>query len=239
MPEKLPINLIQISPSRFELQWPPLIDESVLNAKLQVKAYLENSYGDIISELRVAYASISVDLHPGVVITDWGELLEELNALHINESVIQKHTWTIPVCYGGTYGKDLAEMARQVQLEETQLIQLHQSGDYLLHFYGFLPGFMYLGGLAKELHFPRKAVPDKVIPAGTVAIGGQQTGIYPITSPGGWHAIGRSPLVFTDFSTISNRPQIGDRIRFSSIDSSAFEAISAAIKNGSYHWHHD
>jgi KipI family sensor histidine kinase inhibitor len=236
MSEKLSIKLVQISPSRFELQWPQIIHESVLIAKLQVKAYLEKNYGDIISELRVAYAAISVDLLQGVVITDWRELLEELNSIDIQTQTISRSTWTIPVCYGGV---DLKPLALHVGLEEKEVVQLHHSGDYLLHFYGFLPGFMYLGGLPQQLHCPRKSIPDKAIPAGTVAIGGQQTGIYPIASPGGWHAIGKSPLVFLDLGQISKRPQIGDRIRFRPIDRYEFEAISEAVKTGDYQWQHD
>ncbi len=237
MSERLPINLIQLTPVRFELQWPPLISEEVLHAKLQVKAYLEKTYGDIISELRVGFATLSVNLHDGVVITNWQELLEELNSLQVEATALPKRTWTIPVCYGGKFGKDLQSMSRLINMDEDSLIQLHQSGEYLLHFYGFLPGFMYLGGLPSQLHCARKSVPDREIPAGTVAIGGQQTGIYPIASPGGWHAIGRSPLAFADFQ--QKRPQVGDRIRFSAIDAISYESISEAVQKGIYQWPHD
>src|SRR5262249_27553660 len=97
----------------------------------------------------------------------------------------------IPVFYGGP---DLPDLARERSLSEEQLIGLHAAGNYRVAFLGFAPGFAYLTGLPVELHAPRLATPRTRVPAGSVAIGGPYTGIYPDETPGGWRLIGRCPL---------------------------------------------
>lgn len=121
----------------------------------------------------------------------------------------------IPVIYGGEAGPDLEEVARHHQLTTRQVVELHASADYVVYFIGFQPGFPYLGGLDKRLHTPRRAEPRVVVPAGSVAIGGSQTGIYPLASPGGWQLIGRSNLQL--FNPQHQPPTVlrpGDSIRF-------------------------
>src|SRR5262249_2559426 len=97
----------------------------------------------------------------------------------------------VPVLYGGP---DLSDLARERSLTEEQLIRLHAAGSYRVAFLGFAPGFAYLTGLPRQLHAPRLATPRTRVPAGSVAIGGQYTGIYPDETPGGWRLIGRSPV---------------------------------------------
>ena len=99
----------------------------------------------------------------------------------------------IPVCYDPLLGTDLLHVAEALSLEVGELIRLHTEPDYPVHMLGFLPGFLYLGGLNPSLAFPRKVVPDMAVPAGSVGIGGNQTGVYPIESPGGWQILGRTP----------------------------------------------
>jgi len=119
----------------------------------------------------------------------------------------------IPVCYGGEFGPDLAFVAEHAGLSEREVIRLHTSCAYPIYMLGFLPGFPYLGGLDPRLFTPRLTSPRKAIPTGSVGIGGQQTGIYPMESPGGWQLIGRTPLKLFDPS----KPLLyraGDSIRF-------------------------
>ena len=120
------------------------------------------------------------------------------------------------------------------------MIHIHHSKPYTLHFYGFLPGFMYLGGLDERLFSPRKEKPERLIPAGTVAIGGQQTGIYPSDSPGGWHAIGKSPISLFDIRHDPPFPaDIGDKIRFLPINKEEFYQIQKKVLGGQYTLKHD
>lgn len=121
----------------------------------------------------------------------------------------------IPVRYGGELGPDLADVARHAGLPPERVIELHASATYLVYFLGFSPGFPYLGGLPPELATPRLPAPRRRVPAGSVAIGGSQAGIYPMDSPGGWRLIGRTPLTLFDAQADPPaRLAMGDRVRF-------------------------
>ncbi|EJH2988899.1 5-oxoprolinase subunit PxpB [Salmonella enterica] len=121
----------------------------------------------------------------------------------------------IPVIYGGAGGPDLAAVARHSGLSEKQVVELHASVEYVVWFLGFQPGFPYLGNLPEPLHMPRRAEPRLQVPAGSVGIGGAQTGIYPLSTPGGWQLIGLTPLKLFDpmrETPVLLRP--GDSVRF-------------------------
>lgn len=135
---------------------------------------------------------------------------EESEALEPESRFIE-----IPVVYGGAGGPDLGEVARHAGLSEKQVVELHSSIDYVVWFLGFQPGFPYLGGLPEQLATPRRAEPRLQVPAGSVGIGGAQTGIYPLVSPGGWQLIGHTPLPLFDSKRdepVLLRP--GDTVRF-------------------------
>ncbi|HEY3599477.1 MAG TPA: 5-oxoprolinase subunit PxpB [Paraburkholderia sp.] len=121
----------------------------------------------------------------------------------------------IPVQYGGEFGPDLNAVAEHTGLSRQDVIGRHSAGEYVVFFLGFQPGFAYMGGLDKTLHTPRRAAPRLEVPAGSVGIGGAQTGIYPSASPGGWQLIGRTALPLFDPSrTPPTLLQPGDRVRF-------------------------
>ncbi len=121
----------------------------------------------------------------------------------------------IPVVYGTAAGPDMGEVARHAGLTEKQVVELHASVDYVVWFLGFQPGFPYLGGLPEQLATPRRDEPRLLVPAGSVGIGGAQTGIYPLATPGGWQLIGHTPLPLFDphrDEPVLLRP--GDTVRF-------------------------
>lgn len=127
----------------------------------------------------------------------------------------QVQTITIPVVYGGSYGPDLLSAAGRCDLSAQAFVEKHTGGDYVVQNLGFMAGFAYLGGLDDALHIPRKDTPAIRIPAGSVAIGGSYTGVYPAASPGGWHIIGRTSLKL--FDATAAQPcllQPGDHVRF-------------------------
>lgn len=135
---------------------------------------------------------------------------------------------TVPVCYGGDAGPDLAEVARLTGLGAEEVVGRHAAGHYRVAMLGFAPGFPYLLGLDPVLAVPRRADPRTRVPAGSVAIGGAQTGIYPDALPGGWQLIGRTPLRLFDPAAAEPaalRP--GDRVRFAPIDAARFDALWA------------
>lgn len=129
----------------------------------------------------------------------------------------------IPVHYGSEFGPDIPEVVRHTGLELDDVIALHSGADYLVHAVGFTPGFAYLGGLPAKLHVPRRPTPRTTVPAGSVGIGWQQTGVYPLASPGGWQLIGRTPLAL--FRPAENPPallRVGDRVKFRAISREEF-----------------
>ena len=136
----------------------------------------------------------------------WEESEAELPASRLVE---------IPVIYGGEYGPDLVVVAEHAALTPGQVVELHSSSDYVVFFVGFQPGFPYLGGLDPRLHIPRRAEPRVAVPAGSVGIGGSQTGVYPLASPGGWQLIGQTRTAL--FDPRQQPPTLlrpGDRVRF-------------------------
>jgi inhibitor of KinA len=135
----------------------------------------------------------------------------------------------IPVCYGGEFGEDLDALARSHGLDPHEAARLHASAEYRVHMLGFVPGFAYLGGLDPRLATPRRDTPRPRVPAGSVAIGGEQTGVFPLATPGGWHLIGRTPLRL--FLPERNPPcllEAGDRVRFVSVDAAEFRRLAHA-----------
>jgi inhibitor of KinA len=134
----------------------------------------------------------------------------------------------IPVCYGGELGPDLEELARTHALTPDDVVRLHTAGDYLVYMLGFMPGFAYLGGLAPELATPRRSTPRTNVPAGSVGIGGSQTGVYPLESPGGWHLLGRTPRpMFLPAEDPPTLLRMGDRVRFIAISEAEYRAPAA------------
>lgn len=132
---------------------------------------------------------------------------------------------TIPVCYGGEFGPELAVVAARAKLSEAEVIAAHSAVEYAVLAVGFAPGFPYLGGLPEALHTPRLATPRVKVPAGSVGIGGAQTGVYPLATPGGWNLIGRTPLAL--FRATEQEPallRVGDRVKFKAITAEEFAA---------------
>lgn len=132
-------------------------------------------------------------------------------------------TIEIPVCYGGEFGPDLEGVARQAKLRVDDVVELHAKSDYQVCAIGFTPGFPYLSGLPDKLHAPRRPTPRVKVPAGSVGIGGMQTGVYSLPTPGGWQLIGRTPL--TLFEVDREEPallQVGDEVKFRAISPEEF-----------------
>ncbi len=130
----------------------------------------------------------------------------------------EPRTIEIPVVYGGEYGPDLDAVAALHQITTREVIALHSGPAYLVYFLGFSPGFPYLGGLPPALATPRLETPRRHVPAGSVAIGGSQTGVYPVSSPGGWRIIGRTPLrLFRPDRTPPALLRMGDHVKFAPV----------------------
>ena len=146
-----------------------------------------------------------------------------------------RRIFEIPVCYGGEYGPDLQNIADHAGLTPEEVIRIHSAKDYLIYMLGFLPGFSYLGGLDDRIHTPRLANPRIRIPAGSVGIGGSQTGIYPLDSPGGWQLLGMTPVkTYDPEREVPILFEAGDYIRFVPVSEEEYQEIKKQVDEGTY-----
>jgi KipI family sensor histidine kinase inhibitor len=180
-----------------------------------------------VRNLHPAYCSVLVKFDA----TRWrheeleGKLREYLDRLE-EVALPEPRLVEIPVCYGEEYGPDLDEIATLHGTTPEHVIELHASTTYLVYFFGFVPGFAYLGELPEALVTPRLATPRKKVPAGSLGIAGNQTGVYPFETPGGWRLLGRTPLAMfrTDREGLS-LVSLGDQVRFVPISRERFAAL--------------
>jgi KipI family sensor histidine kinase inhibitor len=156
-------------------------------------------------------------------------LLDRLDSIEIPEPTVVH----IPVCYGGEHGPDLEHVAKVHDLTTEEVIRIHSEPQYLIYMIGFTPGFPFLGGLPEILATPRLESPRVLVPAGSVGIANNQTGMYSIDSPGGWQLIGRSPL--KPFQPEKENPflyQAGDYLKFDPITPEEYDRIRAEVEAG-------
>ena len=214
--------------------------ERALNERVHAAAFaLRSARMAEIIEIVPAYASLCVHFDPAAL-TAPNEASRKLFVVRVREAIAaagptvanpgredpQQHAAAIieiPVCYGGAFGPDLDAVAAHAGLNATEVVALHSATTYQVAMLGFAPGFPYLLGLDARLHAPRLAQPRTRVPAGSVAIGGAQTGIYPRELPGGWRIIGRTPI--TLFDATHATPALispGQSVRFRAIDADKF-----------------
>jgi len=169
-----------------------------------------------ILNLHPAYVSVLIDFDPRLAVhSDIEALVRERLASAPAADPEPPRLIEIPVVYGGECGPDLADVAAHAHMTPERVVALHADVLYEVCFVGFATCFPYLLGLPAELATPRLATPRKLVPAGSVAIGGSQAGIYPLASPGGWRLIGRTPLrLFDPQSAPPPLLGMGDRVRF-------------------------
>jgi inhibitor of KinA len=176
-----------------------------------------------------SYCTLSVVYDP--LLISPAQLQDQLHGLEKELARIQiapPRTVEIPVCYGGDLGPDIAFVARHNSLTVDEVVQIHSTTVYHIYAVGFAPGFCYLGGLDAQLRTPRLETPRTLVPAGSVGIAENQTGVYPLDSPGGWRLIGRTPLRL--FAPERMNPflyQAGDKIRFTPISREAYGRMCA------------
>lgn len=221
------MHLAPLGDSAVVIELGNVIKETTLARVRALAAALTRDPPAGVVDVVPAFTTVTVFYDPGRT-GDYASLCKDLQARARNSRPSKQNgvlTITIPVCYGGALGPDLAEVAHISKQSEEEVVRLHAEPLYAVHAIGFTPGFPYLGGLPEKLHVPRRATPRTVVPAGSVGIGGAQTGIYPRESPGGWNIIGRTPLVLFQ----SDRPEpallrVGDCVQFKPISEEEFAA---------------
>ncbi|AOY76499.1 5-oxoprolinase subunit PxpB [Clostridium formicaceticum] len=191
---------------------------------------------DEVIEIVPTYTTLFILYDP--LEATYQELADKLSRVRREISQIEipePNTLHIPVLYGGDHGPDLPAVAQHNGLSIEEVINIHRSGHYLIYMIGFTPGFPYLGGMSEKIATPRHKVPRQKISSGSVGIAGNQTGIYPIDSPGGWQVIGRTPIKLFD---PSREPavllKVGDYLVFDVIDDTTYGEIKQLVERDQY-----
>ncbi|TQI70325.1 inhibitor of KinA [Gramella sp. Hel_I_59] len=218
------------------IEFPQEISEKILQTILEVKTALSKIKLEQKVEITNTYNSLLIS-YPSAIRYIYSELKvvsNTLRATNISKN-IDKRIFKIPVCYEAEYAPDLNEVAELKNIKKEELISLHSTPEYLVYFTGFLPGFLYLGGLNQKIATPRKITPRKIVEKGSVGIAEDQTGIYPQESPGGWQIIGRTPLdLFNANSKIPSPFNVGDFVRFHPVSNLEYIQIQKKVKQGKY-----
>lgn len=208
-----------------------------INAKITATVQLmKEQHIEGVVDIIPAFCSLLINYDPRVLSYDeLSKRMKRLLNIEIKAGETGRRVFEIPVCYGGQYGPDLANIAEHAGLTEEEVIEIHSSRDYLIYMLGFLPGFCYLGGLDERIHTPRLANPRLKINAGSVGIGGSQTGIYPLDSPGGWQLMGMTPVkTYDPDREVPILLSAGDFIRFIPVDEEEYLRIKELVERDEY-----
>ena len=227
-------RIIPLNPTALLIEYNQQPSKVLLEKLLSFKILVEKEAK--VTRCVMGYQSLIIHLNEEIKNLSWWK--NHLNELQIQIKKVKLNKgklWKIPVCYDNKYAPDIISLSKALKLEIEELISIHTQTKYRIYFLGFLPGFLYLDGLNKRLHFPRKENPILNVPKGAVGIGGKQTGIYPNLSPGGWHLIGNTPLTLFDIK--QNPPCFaspGDWVSFTSIDQKTYQDLEKKIKKDKF-----
>ena len=216
----------------FDAVISPLVNRRV---RKLIAGLSQEKIGGVV-EIVPAYHSLLIRYNPCRISVK--QLYERVNGTGENLDRIaapKACKFYIPVCYDNAMGPDLAYVAEYHQLTKEEVIAIHSSQDYLVYMIGFLAGFPYLGEMPEQIATPRLAEPRTKIPVGSVGIAGNQTGIYPLESPGGWRIIGRTPVeLYTPQQDPPTLLSTGDYVRFMPVSPEQFQEIKKQIEDGKY-----
>ena len=218
------------------IEWAQYIDDQILEDLLRFKERIQKERTHFITDFIIGYHSLTLKYKTPIL--NYATEVETLKSIYKKDAASKKKLrflWEIPVCYDLKFGIDLEEMALKSKVSIDEIRSRHAAKTYTVFFLGFLPGFLYLGGLHSDLYFDRKPTPRLKVPKGAVAIGGKQTGVYPCSSPGGWNLIGKTPIHFFDVS--QQQPcfaTAGDQIKFIPISLDEFYQLEKEVAENKY-----
>jgi inhibitor of KinA len=220
-----PERFVRAGDSALVVEFPQKIDSGI-NARCIALAHaLKARCGTAIRDAVVGYCTVTVYFDPLFVDADWLEQEIQATGADLSEaSGVEGDLLDVGVQYGGEFGPDLEDVARFGGLSEEEVIAIHTGTIYRVFVVGFVPGWAYMAEVDSRIAIPRRSSPRTAVPAGSVAIAGGQTGIYPAVTPGGWNIIGRTPA--KPFDAARPEPflfKAGDRVRFHAITMEEFK----------------
>lgn len=226
----------QLGERSILLEFEAKIDENLLQRMLGLKTLLQENLVKQKVEVITTFSSLLINYESSIedVYSEEQHINQLLEAANIQEKQ-EKKLFYIPVCYDEKFGLDLKYISKEKDLSIKEIIGLHTEPFYTVYFIGFLPGFLYLGGLNKKLQISRRNEPRLEVQKGAVGIGENQTGIYPQKSPGGWQIIGNSPVPL--FDPKKDPPceiSAGDKLKFYSVSPEEHSKILEEVERGNF-----
>lgn len=231
------INIKPFGVHSVLIEWPNQVSEHILETIIGFQTYIRlNLLTEKDWEMVPSYNSLLLVNRKMTI--DFEKISKDINVGYskLKESEKpERYLWRLPVSYDLEFGLDLEEVAKKLNKSIPEIIAMHTGTTYTVYSIGFLPGFMYLGGVLKELEVPRKATPRAKVVKGAVGIAGKQAGIYPQESPGGWNIIGNCSVPI--FDATKENPcfvNVGDKIEFYEISKAEYDLHKIEAEVGIY-----
>jgi len=230
------LRLLDAGDAAFTVEFGDTVDPALLAAVQALDAGIarEQAAGGLagLIETMPTFRSLTVFFDP--LLTGRAELIEALQPLLADAEhapPVDGRHWRLPVCYEGETGPDLAATAAAAGITVDEVVALHSGTEFRVYMLGFMPGFPFMGDLPERLRLPRRTEPRVRVPAGSVAIAGGLTAIYPWESPGGWHLLGRCPVRLFDAASASpSLLAVGDRVHFAPVPMAEFRRLEAGVQ---------
>jgi inhibitor of KinA len=229
---RIQFELAPLGDTAVEVLWQELDDQALINANVAAVRLFQRQTCEGVIAAVPGFLSLTIHYDP-MVWNSWEEIhrrvrsaLSELELTTLESRIVE-----LPVCYDENYALDLEAVVALTGLTSREVVRRHCGAEYVVRMLGFMPGFPYLAGLPTELQVPRKDRPRLNVPAGSVAVAGNQAGIYPVVSPGGWQIIGRTPVrLFNPHFANPSLLQPGDRVRFRQVSADEYLEIERAAE---------
>lgn len=235
--KKYPISIRPFGVHAVLIEWPEQVEEDILKDILFFISDLKrNHLKDSNWEFIPAYNSLTLVLRGETI--DFNVFKSQLSEWYLTKEetfLEENYLWRLPVCYDAQFGLDLVEVAEKLKITIDEVIKIHTTSVYTVYGIGFLPGFMYLGGLPENLEVPRRETPRSKVVKGSVGLAGKQTGIYPQESPGGWNILGNCSVPI--FDPKKENPcivKVGDKVQFYAISKAEYDLHKIEAEVGIY-----
>jgi inhibitor of KinA len=219
------VRIVPAGDAALVVEFPPRIDPEINERASALADAVRRKWNAVLRDVVIGYSTVTIYFDPTQIDGRWVESeIDRIAGTLDPASSVDRDVIEVPACYDGDFAPDLADVAAFAGCSREEVVALHAERAYRVYMVGFIPGFAYLAEVDARIAAPRRPTPRTMVPAGSVAVAGGQTGIYPAAMPGGWNIIGRTPL--KPFDASRTEPVLfrsGDRVRFVPISRDEFE----------------